>query len=892
MNQFFNKIIKGASLRKLLSVGGGIFTLILIFTFGYTSYRVGRDTLIYSVLDTFTKDSQLAQTQIQGFLSHQYQALKVIEKTPPIPAIFRAIQNGGVDPASQDDLTTWRRRLEQIMISTIDADLDHSLQQLRLLDRHGRELVRVHATEKSPKGVPEDDLQDKSGRSYFQKTIQLAPNEYFVSPINLNREYGKIMEPIQPTIRVSIPLFNDEEELEGVLVSNINPKSIFNQLILHEKIFESVFLVNQDGYFLIHPDPDKTFGFDRGFEYTLKNEHPDLAKILNVNDEYINPSSFHGHKLSHFDGFIHIHYNPSDPDKFWAFVFEIPTETVLGSINQLRFNLIILAVFFVVIFSFISYQVSSRLITKPVKSLCGATQSVASGHYQPEDIPSGGHVLEFEQLSSSIKNMIDEIQQSQKALKESEEKFRVLYEMAGDTIIIAKPPEGNITDTNEAASRLLGYSQEEFKHMTGFDIIAPDYIERTDKIWQKQMEEKGHFLLETQWIRKDGHQIPVAVAGTPVTIQAINYIQLIARDISDRKKAEKEIQRLANFPRENPQPVLEINHNGELTYINPAGKQLLKDLGNGSLDKILPLNFRQGVIESFTSGKMLTNQAIVLGERTFLWSAHFIPDLGLVHLYANDISDLKKTELDLIQAKNKAEQADRVKTLFLANMSHEIRTPLNSILGYTELIELETSTLLGEEYLSFFHIVKSSGQRLMNTVHKILDISQVEAGTYELALKPIDIQNLISTLIDAIKLTASNKHLDIHWNHLSKPAMVIVDESSISQAVTNLLDNAIKYTNEGEIEVTLSEQNNQFQLVIRDTGIGISPEYLEHMYDIFSQESSGYTKKYQGIGLGLALAKRFLDLNKVRIDVVSKKGSGTTFTLLFTKASTKIQDMG
>jgi len=187
-------------------------------------------------------------------------------------------------------------------------------------------------------------------------------------------------------------------------------------------------------------------------------------------------------------------------------------------------------------------------------------------------------------------------------------------------------------------------------------------------------------------------------------------------------------------------------------------------------------------------------------------------------------------------------------------------------MGFTDLIEQRTRDKLGDEYLSFFDILKSSGQRLVNTVHKILDISQIEAGTYELDPKPLDLRETVSMLVTEIEPIAAKNELTLRWPSFPKPAMVMGDIQSVSQAITYLLDNAVKYTNEGNIDVLLSENNHQFQLVIQDTGIGMSPEYLDHIYDTFSQESTGYTKKYQGIGLGLALVKRFLDLNKVDLE--------------------------
>jgi len=138
----------------------------------------------------------------------------------------------------------------------------------------------------------------------------------------------------------------------------------------------------------------------------------------------------------------------------------------------------------------ISYIAGTRFITKPVQDLCKATQNISEGNYKL-DIHSGGHIQDFEQLSEAITHMLGEIRNSQRSLTESEEKFRVLYEMAGDAIILTKPLKGEITDTNEVASKMLGYTKQEFNQLTVYDIIAPEAIEKSNKTWQEQLTKKG-----------------------------------------------------------------------------------------------------------------------------------------------------------------------------------------------------------------------------------------------------------------------------------------------------------------------------------------------------------------------------------------------------------------
>ncbi|NIA18650.1 MAG: response regulator, partial [Simkaniaceae bacterium] len=225
-----------------------------------------------------------------------------------------------------------------------------------------------------------------------------------------------------------------------------------------------------------------------------------------------------------------------------------------------------------------------------------------------------------------------------------------------------------------------------------------------------------------------------------------------------------------------------------------------------------------------------------------------------------------------------------VKSLFLANMSHEIRTPLNSIMGFTELLKNSTSQFISEEEKIFFDAIKSSGQRLMHTVHEILDMSQIEAGTYKMNFETFDLCQLVKDIVNECDLMAHYKKLKLEYHHQPKSVFIRADYHGITRAVRNIIDNAIKYTEQGKITVSLKQSSGQYVLTINDTGIGISEDYLENLFETFSQESEGFTKKFQGIGLGMAIAKRHLDLNKVGIQAKSSMGVGTTVILTFKPA--------
>jgi len=252
-----------------------------------------------------------------------------------------------------------------------------------------------------------------------------------------------------------------------------------------------------------------------------------------------------------------------------------------------------------------------------------------------------------------------------------------------------------------------------------------------------------------------------------------------------------------------------------------------------------------------------------------------------------DISERKRIEAELKEALLIAEQANDVKDQFVANVSHEIRTPLNSILGFSDLFKLRYSELLKEKDQVIFDYIGESSARLMHTVDSILNISMLRAGTISIHKEIINLNELIVITANNFKLSAEKKNLSIKFSNPDSPVKILADKNCVSSALINLTDNAIKYTNEGSIELKLELIKGQAKLSIIDTGISISEAYRQRIFEPYTQESEGFTKQYQGVGLGLALTKRYLDLNDVKLELVSEKNVGSTFTLTFPKYKDK-----
>lgn len=252
-----------------------------------------------------------------------------------------------------------------------------------------------------------------------------------------------------------------------------------------------------------------------------------------------------------------------------------------------------------------------------------------------------------------------------------------------------------------------------------------------------------------------------------------------------------------------------------------------------------------------------------------------------------EILERRQVDIDLKKALKNAEDANYLKNAFLANMSHEIRTPLNGIIGFSSLLVSELSIREDPELYEYAEGIQQSGDRLLHLLNNILDISRIEANDMEIKLAPCQTNEIVKNISELYSFKANEKGLKLNVKYNEIPN-AIADEANLTKIISDVIDNAIKYTEKGFINVITDydPEENQVLIIIKDTGIGIDESYLKHIFETFSQESLGYSREFQGAGLGLPLAKRVIELMGGKVKVESKKTVGTT-VILFINAETE-----
>jgi two-component system sensor histidine kinase/response regulator len=472
---------------------------------------------------------------------------------------------------------------------------------------------------------------------------------------------------------------------------------------------------------------------------------------------------------------------------------------------------------------------------------------------------------------------------------------------SSDDAILSKDLEGTVLTWNRGAERLYGYSAEEMVGRSVTVLVPDDRPDEERRILDRLRagERIDHF--ETVRVRKDGQRVPVSLTISPIrdTAGRVVAASKIARDITDRVRAAEDAARFEGILTAATDAFVGMDVDGAITDWNSAAERLLgwtaeEAIGRRLSETIVPQRFRDAH-EKGLGHYLETGDGPVVGQRLELPALHrdgheiavelsvFVTDVRgcpCFNAFIHDVSEHKRLQAELEEARDRALEGSRLKSDFLATMSHEIRTPMNGVIGMAGLL---LDTELDPEQREYAETVRSSADALLDIINDILDFSKIEAGKLDLEIVDVDLRTLVEEVADLFAPRAHAKGLELATLVRPEvPPAVLGDPGRLRQILLNLISNAVKFTDTGEVVVraTATEvpgDEVQIHFQVSDTGVGIDLDQLNRLFEPFTQADSSTSRTYGGTGLGLAICRRLVELLGGELTVDSDPGRGSTF---------------
>lgn len=487
-------------------------------------------------------------------------------------------------------------------------------------------------------------------------------------------------------------------------------------------------------------------------------------------------------------------------------------------------------------------------------------------------------------------------------LQLTETRYQQLFLHNPAVMLLIDPTDGAIIDANQAAARYYGYPLPVLKQKYNSDLNAlpPEQIQHEQN--QATAEQRAYFFLQHRLA--SGAIREVEVHSGPITLNQRPLLHLIVHDITDRRLTEQALQisqnrlveaqriaKLGNWEWDIQQDKLywseelyhllgvdpktcEASYSLFLSHVHPEDVESLKDTLRDAVHRQHDYYAEYRIIRDDGT------ERFIHGEGHFKYNEHNEP-YQLVGI-TQDVTEVKLLELSLRQARDAANAANKAKSEFLANVSHELRTPLNAILGYTELLQEEAKTLPTCQFmLQDLMRVHESGSHLLMVIDDILDLSKIETGQLALNLATVELVPLIEAIIANMLPLINKGHNTIEYVCHPTINQFYTDPVKLRQIIFNLLSNAAKFTQRGHIQVNLQPHSidsvDWLWITVSDTGIGMSPEQMRHIFEPFSQADTSSTRRFGGTGLGLTISRYYCQMMNGNLEVTSELHQGSSF---------------
>ena len=492
---------------------------------------------------------------------------------------------------------------------------------------------------------------------------------------------------------------------------------------------------------------------------------------------------------------------------------------------------------------------------------------------------------------------VTEQAEADRVRRRAERKYRDLFERANVPILIFRTDDEVILEANRSAVIDFGFTKEELIGQSLKDLTEDPA--RGEEEIRHVLSQGGAKNFESVYRRKDGTTFTMLVSCSLIEYDGAPAMLMFGRDITDRLRAERLLTESEARFRAVAEQALDLigifDRRARLRYI--VGP-IVETLGYAPqqirafnvFDYVHPEDLPQ--VRRHFLALLQTPEYTITADFRFRRSdgswAHLslkarnlleLPGVNGILVSIRDVSERKAFEVELVEAKDRAEEMVMLKNAFLANMSHEIRTPLTGILGFADVLARE----LEGEHREFVTLIQEGGRRLSETLNSVLDLARLEAGGFQPNLESVDAVEAVGSVVGLCRSIADRKELSLEFIHPDTPLRVFADRGGLTRVIQNLLSNALKFTSEGGVTVRIEEDGDDAVIRVEDTGEGIDAAFIPDLFEEFKQESTGLSRNHEGAGLGLTITKRLVELMDGDIAVESSKGEGSVFTITLPK---------